>query len=158
MVDYQKETGDRAERERARLLAQLDVAVSVLQAAVDKLSAAVKEHYDRVQEIDRLRLHVKENVLYYMQTIWRQEPPDQRFFRLYDLGVPIVTHDENANVTVMAGDNSSAARAVFDWNLPEPSRVTAAEIYAHRHAQRAGHQPVERTAGTAQQAVRRNRT
>jgi hypothetical protein len=114
MVDYQKETVDRAERERARLLAQLDVAVSALQAAVDKLSAAVKEHYDRVQEIDRLRLHVKENILYYMQAIWRQEPPDQRFFRLYDLDVPIVTHDENANVTVMAGANSSAARAVFD--------------------------------------------
>ena len=93
MVDYQKETVDNAQRERARLLSQLDVAVSALQAAVDKLSNAVKEHYDRVTEIDRLRVHVKENILYYMQAIWRQEPPDQRFFRLYDLDVPIVTAD-----------------------------------------------------------------
>ena len=89
-VDYAKQTLDRAERERARLLSQMDVAATALQAAVDKLSNAVKEHYDRVAEIDRLRVHVKENVLYYMQAIWRQEPPDQRYFRLYDLDVPVV--------------------------------------------------------------------
>jgi hypothetical protein len=34
---------------------------------------------------------VKDNILYYMQAIWRQEPPDQRFFRLYNIDVPIVT-------------------------------------------------------------------
>jgi hypothetical protein len=91
MVDYAKQTLDRAERERTRLMAQLEVATTALQAAVDKLSNAVKEHYDRVAEIDRLRMHVKENILYYMQAIWRQEPPDQRFFRLYNIDVPIVT-------------------------------------------------------------------
>jgi hypothetical protein len=93
MVDYAKQTLDRAEREKARLLAQLDVAVTALQSAIDKLSAAVKEHYDRVAEVDRLRVHVKENILYYMQAIWRQEPPDQRFFRLYNIDVPIVVPD-----------------------------------------------------------------
>jgi hypothetical protein len=90
MVDYAKQTLDRAEREKARLLAQLEVATTALQSAVDKLSNAVKEHYDRVAEIDRLRIHVKDNILYYMQAIWRQEPPDQRFFRLYNIDVPIV--------------------------------------------------------------------
>ena len=93
MVDYAKQTLDRAERERARLLSQLEVATTALQAAIDKLSSAVKEHYDRVAEIDRLRVHVKENILYYMQAIWRQEPPDQRFFRLYNIDVPIVMPD-----------------------------------------------------------------
>jgi hypothetical protein len=93
MVDYARQTLDRAEREKARLLAQLELAVTALQSAVDKLSAAVKEHYDRLAEIDRLRLHVKENILYYMQAIWRQEPPDQRFFRLYNIDVPIVKPD-----------------------------------------------------------------
>ena len=66
MLDYGKQTLDRAEREKARLLAQLDIATTALQAAVDKLSSAVKEHYDRVAEIDRLRVHVKQNILYYM--------------------------------------------------------------------------------------------
>jgi len=114
MVDYQKETVDRAERERARLLAQLEAAVSALHAAVDKLSSAVKEHYDRVAEVDRLRVHVKENILYYMQAIWRQEPPDQRFFRLYDLDVPIVTADADADVPVTAGAGALGPRALVD--------------------------------------------
>jgi hypothetical protein len=117
MVDYQKETVDNAQRERARLLSQLDVAVSALQAAVDKLSNAVKEHYDRVTEIDRLRVHVKENILYYMQAIWRQEPPDQRFFRLYDLDVPIVTADASADVSVTNGAGPLEPRDLFDLLL-----------------------------------------
>ena len=104
MVDYEKETLDRAERERARLVSQQEIAITALQAAVDKLSRAVKEHYDRVAEIDRLRVHVKDNILYYMQAIWRQEPPDQRFFRIYDLDVPIVeaAADETIEVTFPA--------------------------------------------------------
>jgi hypothetical protein len=104
MVDYAQQTLDRAEREKARLLAQLEVATTALQSAVDKLSTAVKEHYDKVAEIDRLRVHVKDNILYYMQAIWRQEPPDQRFFRLYNIDVPIVTPDSTSvPVNVGAG-------------------------------------------------------
>jgi hypothetical protein len=109
MVDFTRQTLDRAEREKARLLAQLEVANTALQSAVDKLSRAVKEHYDRVAEIDRLRVHVKENVLYYMQAIWRQEPPDQRFFRLYNIDVPIVnpvTTGATVNVTTGNGDRT----------------------------------------------------
>lgn len=102
MVDYARQTLDRAERERARLMAQLEVATTALQSAVDKLSSAVKEHYDRVAEIDRLRVHVKENILYYMQAIWRQEPPDQRFFRLYNIDVPVV-------MPVTAGQTASVS-------------------------------------------------
>ena len=110
MVDYAKQTLDRAEREKARLLAQLEVAATALQAAVDKLSAAVKEHYDRVAEIDRLRIHVKENILYYMQAIWRQEPPDQRFFRLYNIDVPIV--EPNVDDVPVTNGSASAAKVV----------------------------------------------
>lgn len=111
MVDYARESVDRAERERARLMSQLGVATTALQIAIDKLSAAVKEHYDRVAEIDRLRVHVKENILYYMQAIWSHEVPDQRFFRLYDLDVPIVQPVSNG-VTVNLAAND---QAVIDW-------------------------------------------
>lgn len=90
MVDYWQESVDRAERERMRLLTQLGVATTALQVAIDKLSAAIKEHYDKVTEIDRLRIHVKENILYYMQAIWDHEPPDQRFFRVHDIDVPVL--------------------------------------------------------------------
>ena len=106
MVDYARQTLDRAERERARLQAQLEIATTALQSAIDKLSSAVKAHYDRVAEIDRLRVHVKENILYYMQAIWRQEPPDQRFFRLYNIDVPIVVPD-TAGVTVNISEDGA---------------------------------------------------
>lgn len=128
MVDYAQSTVDRAERERARLLAQLEVAVTALQAAVDKLSNAVKEHYDRVAEIDRLRVHVKENILYYMQAIWRQEPPDQRFFRLYNIDVPIVTpRTQGATANVRSDDGKTRNAGLFRENenvfasLPMPA-------------------------------------
>jgi hypothetical protein len=113
MVDYAKQTLDRAERERARLLAQLEIATTALESAVDKLAAAVKEHYDRVAEIDRLRIHVKDNILYYMQAIWRQEPPDQRFFRIYNIDVPIVTPD-TTNVAVTRSPAASSPLTLFE--------------------------------------------
>jgi len=89
LAAYAQETLDRAEREKARLQDQLGLAVTALQAAVDKLAAATREHYDKVAEIDRLRLHVKENILYYMQAIWSHEPPDQRYFRIFEIQVPV---------------------------------------------------------------------
>ena len=44
---------------------------------------ALEERSNRRTAIDQLRMHIKENVLYYMQAIWDYEPPDQRYFRLY---------------------------------------------------------------------------
>ena len=148
MVDYAKQTVDRAEREKARLLAQLEVATTALQAAVDKLSAAVKEHYDRVSEIDRLRMHVKANILYYMQAIWRQEPPDQRFFRLYDIDVPIVTpNTESVPLTGGAGGAGHSAAGLLAL-LEERDTVSHLTPDAHGHRDheeaRRGRRPRER--------------
>ena len=107
MLDYAKETRDRADRERARLLSQLEIAMTALQAAVDKLSVAVREHYDKVAEVDRLRVHVKDNILFYMQAIWSHEPPDQRFFRIYNIDVPVITaKSSTVNVEVARGSSA----------------------------------------------------
>jgi hypothetical protein len=131
MVDYAKETLDRATRERARLVSQMEVASTALQAAVDKLSNAVKEHYDRVAQIDRLRVHVKENILYYMQATWRQEPPDQRYFRLYNLDVPVVTAlpaagqaapvGGNPRGGALAAMNAALGNGTYTVTLPKPA-------------------------------------
>jgi hypothetical protein len=101
LVDFMQETFDRSEREKVRLLTELGVATTALQSAIDKLSAAIRAHYDRVAEVDRLRIHVKENILYYMQAIWSHEPPDQRFFRVYDIDVSIIEPDPDATVPVI---------------------------------------------------------
>jgi hypothetical protein len=106
---YAQDTLDRVEREKARLLDQLGIATTALQAAVDKLAAAMKEHYDQVAGIDRLRLHVKENIIYYMQAIWNHEPPDQRYFRVFQVKVPVpvpVKNSTNLSVPLTAAKNA----------------------------------------------------
>ena len=143
MVDYARETVDRADRERARLLSQMEIAATALQSAVDKLSSAVKDHYDQVAGVDRLRVHVKENILYYMQAIWRQEPPDQRYFRLYDLDVPDLAVDAagqiatvTSNRTLTGGvldallglDLASASLPIPDYQVGKKKLVEVADL------------------------------
>jgi hypothetical protein len=53
VADYAQATLERAEREKARLLDQLAAASSALQVAIDKLSAAIEDHYNQVAQIDR---------------------------------------------------------------------------------------------------------
>src|SRR4030095_2091860 len=49
---------------------------------------SLSEHLSRTTQIARLRVHIKSNIMYYMQAIWSHESPDQRFFRLHDVPVP----------------------------------------------------------------------
>jgi len=63
---------------------KLSQARDAYQKATDQYSAALQQQYNRKVAIDQLRIHVKQNIFYYMQAIWDCEPPDQRFFRLYN--------------------------------------------------------------------------
>ena len=72
------------EADFARAEEELTSAVSALQASTEAYTTAVRDQLNRRTAIDRLRVHVKENILYYMQAIWLHEPPDQRYFRVYD--------------------------------------------------------------------------
>ena len=78
---------ERIERELRDLQSQLSHEVTALEAATEKYTQAFKDHLNRQTEIIRLRIHIKENILYYMQAIWDHEPPDQRYFRLRHLKV-----------------------------------------------------------------------
>jgi hypothetical protein len=122
MLDYAKDSLDRADKERSRLLTQLQLAVTALQGAIDKLSAAVKDHYNQLEQIDRLRIHVKENILYYMQAIWHHEPPDQRYFRLYNKDVPMITADTAVGIVdLYAQELSKWEEETMRAQLPMPS-------------------------------------
>ena len=75
--------------DRARDLAfRLEREVTALNAITETFAKALREHHTHLTEIARLRVHVKENILHYMQGIWRHEHPDQRFFRLHNVPVP----------------------------------------------------------------------
>jgi hypothetical protein len=71
-------------------------------------------------QIDRLRIHIKENILYYMQAIWDHEPPDQRYFRLYNVDVPMITAQTvGAAVDVYVSTNPLTS-GTFTVQLPMP--------------------------------------
>jgi hypothetical protein len=98
MIDAAKDALDRVQVSARDLLSQLTIEVTALQLATNKFSAAVQEHFNRLTEVDRLRIHVKDNILHYMQAIWSAEQPDQRYFRIYKQQVPIFHHNTTVDV------------------------------------------------------------
>ena len=108
IMDAAKDSLSRAERQLAEAKSQAQVELTALQVATDKYTQALRDHFDWRTAIDKLRIHVKQNILYYMQAIWNHEPPDQRFFRLYKIDVPIVKF--------------RPLDAVFDFSVTETAR------------------------------------
>ena len=102
------EDGIAAARSR---LAQLESAVeSTARQYVD----ALRKHMDAVQQVAALRVHVKQNITYYMQAIWKHEHRDARYFRLFDKQVPFIPIAPGS-VTV-----STAADGTVTIDLPPP--------------------------------------
>lgn len=66
-----------------------DKAFAAFTTATAELSKAKQQQFSRRVAIDQLRVHVKQNIIYYMQAIWSHEPPDQRYFRLYSKKIKI---------------------------------------------------------------------
>jgi len=132
-VDFAKDTLDRAQAKVNTLLSQLKSETTALQIAIDKYVKAAKEHFNMLDEIERLRIHVKDNIIYYMQAIWTYEPLDQRYFRLYDIDVPTFSHnslvtpslDERVGAKMQtAFDSSKRYMQVPDFPLPQIDDTT----------------------------------
>jgi hypothetical protein len=91
--EYLKNTVERTEKENAMLASSLKQEQSALQQIVEKYNKETREFFDKQTAITTLKIHIKENILYYMQRIWDYEPADQRFFRLYNLEIPWFEED-----------------------------------------------------------------
>ncbi|MEL6797570.1 MAG: hypothetical protein AAFO89_12210, partial [Planctomycetota bacterium] len=78
---------DHVVQQLAEAQSKLRAANAGLREASRAYTEAVQRRTNRRTAIDQLRMHVKQNILYYMQAIWDHESPDQRFFRLYDVKV-----------------------------------------------------------------------
>ena len=87
-ADTARADAERKERERRDVQARLDREVTTLTAITETYTKTLSEHLNRREQILRLLVHVKANILYYMQAIWSHEVPDQRFFRLHEVPVP----------------------------------------------------------------------
>lgn len=106
-VEFARDTLGRAQTRANQLISELKTELTALQVATDKFTAAANRHFSMLAEIDRLRIHVKDNIIYYMQAIWSYEPSDQRYFRLYDLDVPMFDHNSTLDIQSKAGIQSA---------------------------------------------------
>lgn len=85
-----KDAYERADRERRELLGRLEHETGVLNGLTKQVAEKRKEINEKEVLIARLKNHLKDNILHYMQAIWSYEHPDQRFFRLFNTMVPIL--------------------------------------------------------------------
>lgn len=102
-VDFAKDALNRAQTKLTQLLSDLKTEATALQVAIDKYTKAATKHFGMLADIERLRIHVKDNIIYYMQAIWTYEPADQRYFRLCNVDVPVFTHNTTVNVAAAQG-------------------------------------------------------
>ncbi|MCX6631495.1 MAG: hypothetical protein NTW28_28110 [Candidatus Solibacter sp.] len=87
--DAARDAWERAARDARDLRAKIEREVTALNALTESYTKSLSDHLNRKTQIARLRVHVKQNIFYYMQAIWSHEPPDQRFFRLHKVRVPL---------------------------------------------------------------------
>lgn len=83
-----KLTLERADKETQEATGRVSREVLALKEATQAYVEAAKRQINMEVETARLITHVQQNILSYMQAIWDHEPPDQRYFRIYDLDVP----------------------------------------------------------------------
>jgi hypothetical protein len=113
---------NRAQTKVNQLLGDLKTETTALQLAIDKYTKAATHHFSMLADIDRLRVHVKDNIIYYMQAIWTYEPADQRYFRLCNVDVPVFTHNTTVNFAQTPGlAQIDTSRTSIDVAFPSPT-------------------------------------
>jgi hypothetical protein len=80
----------RAERQSREAETQVTAVSSALQQATREYVQAKRASRNHEVRIAELRVHISDNILHYMQAIWASVPPDQLFFELHNVRVPIL--------------------------------------------------------------------
>lgn len=80
---------EKAEKSAAALQRELHQ----LNQATEDFSKAYREHLDKIAAVSRLKAHVKDNIIHYLQAIWSHENEDQRLMRLLGTQVPVLEFD-----------------------------------------------------------------
>ncbi len=106
--------------------ARLQSASQALRQATDDYIGALKKQLNRRTAIDQVRIHVKDNILHYMQAIWRHEHRDQRYFRLYDL--EIKWPEAKAKTSTVSAITTTTPAAVNPFNVDPAYRVELPKV------------------------------
>lgn len=124
-----RDAHENAVREERELRGRLDREVTSLETASRDYSKLLGEHLNRKTQIARLRVHVKLNLLHYMQAIWSYEPPDQRFFRLHRVEAPRFEGELISNiVSPVNAAPGTPVRYQTQCNLSKMGKATLSEL------------------------------
>jgi hypothetical protein len=125
-ADFAKDALNRAQTKVNQLVSDLKGETTALQVAIDKYTKAATQHFSMLADIDRLRVHVKDNIIYYMQAIWSYEPADQRYFRLCNLDVPVFTHNTTVTLSQTQGlAQVDGTHTPYEVGFPPPTLLDA---------------------------------
>ncbi|MEO7923038.1 MAG: hypothetical protein ABIR30_05120 [Chitinophagaceae bacterium] len=87
--------------------------------ATKNYAAALQNQFSRHVAIDQLRIHVKQNIIYYMQAIWSHSVADQTFFELYKLDIDCPT--PGAPQLNIISDPTLKMFGIYSLQVPHPS-------------------------------------
>lgn len=109
---------ERLEKSKVEFTEKLSYEFSQLQSLTTQYVDELKRVLDKEHAITQLRIHIKENILYYMQAIWDHEPTDQRFFRLFDKEVDWFEAEGSVTLT----PRRRTGRGRFRVEIPSATR------------------------------------
>lgn len=112
--DAARDAYERAAKEEKELTARLERDTTALETLTETYVKELRDQLNRKSQLARLRIHIKQNAMYYMQAIWSYEPPDQRFFRLHHLPVPKLA----GNLTYTVQPDPDAIPMPPSWEQP----------------------------------------
>ncbi|MQA24507.1 MAG: hypothetical protein GEU94_03360 [Micromonosporaceae bacterium] len=112
---------ERAAKQEKEMQARLDREVTALASLSETYTKELATHLNRKAQITRLRVHIKQNIYYYMQAIWSREPDDQRFFRLHDVPIPRLVGKKTYKIE----PDPDAVPLPPDWKKPQKLTVTS---------------------------------
>lgn len=130
-LDALKETIQRTVDEERDMLMRIEREVTALNALTETFAKALAENYNHRTQILRLRTHIKQNILYYMQAIWNHEPPDQRYLRLHEVPVPTFNDRRRyrfASLEPVPGAMNGFAHRTLELDANPASLVYEAEV------------------------------
>jgi hypothetical protein len=83
-----KDAHEYAVEKAEKMASALSQEMDTLHKITAEYNKTLRQHLDYEVQIKRLLVHLRDNIIYYMQAIWSMEPPDQRFLRLQKVQVP----------------------------------------------------------------------
>lgn len=84
--------------------------ISTLHSLTEAYNKTVQARLDNETRAKRLLVHIRNNILYYMQGIWSHEPPDQRYLRLHKVKVPVLELESRSYAVRVAPERDIFAR------------------------------------------------